>query len=165
MMLDVGCGNNPRGDVNCDLYIRYSIHLGKNKIIEPKQIPNFVHCDAHFLPFKDNVFDIVHASHLLEHCKHPYLVLTEFKRVSKSKVYIKVPNLEGILFEEHEGHLYTWSDHSLRSLLSQIFSKVEVYNVYMSIRIRFLKKLPFHPLIIRFLQNFLKTELIGVCYK
>lgn len=42
MILDVGCGiDSFRGDVNCDISKPLDI------------IPNFVFCDAHFLPFRD----------------------------------------------------------------------------------------------------------------
>ena len=77
MKLDVGCGDKPRGDVNCDLFTGASRHFTDEEhgLIDPKQIPNFVNCDSHYLPFRSNSFDVVIGNHLLEHCKHPYDVL------------------------------------------------------------------------------------------
>lgn len=93
--LDVGCGDRPRGDVNCDLFVGESAHLGKGRgWIMPKKIPNFVKCDANYLPFKKGVFDVVFCSHVLEH-KGVNAVETskELVRVAKRKIVIVVPSL------------------------------------------------------------------------
>lgn len=90
MNLDVGCGQNPQGDVNVDLFLHSNIH----RLGDLKEIPNLICADCHFLPFKDKSFNIVFSSHLLEH-KGVQLVpmCKESLRVAKNKVIIQVPNM------------------------------------------------------------------------
>ena len=122
--LDVGCGSAPRGDVNCDRFFKY----GSREIpFNPKQIKNFVFCDASCLPFRKNSFKTVYASHILEHLDEPLKALREWRRVSKCKVIIAVPNLKLMNFgEPTNGHIYTWSRFSFHHLLERVFSDVTV---------------------------------------
>jgi SAM-dependent methyltransferase len=90
MRLDVGCGNSPTGNVNVDLYPAASPHHGGP--LNTKAIPNFIQCDALHLPFRENTFDEVYASHVLEHFKNPAMLLKEMLRVSKDLVTIIVPH-------------------------------------------------------------------------
>lgn len=46
--------------------------------------------DAHYLPFRDRSFDVVKASHVIEHLKNPWKALDEMIKVS-SKEIIKFP--------------------------------------------------------------------------
>jgi len=101
--LDVGCGWNPKGDVNVDLflhkaipkreneqtiYLQYKKNLGK-----VQQIPNFLCCDVHFLPFRNEIFDIVVCDHLLEHKGINFIeVCRELLRVTQQKLYLSVPS-------------------------------------------------------------------------
>lgn len=127
LTLDVGCGHKAHGDVNIDLYpVDMPTQRADGWKLELKKNKNFIRADAHFLPFKNEVFKTVYAEHLLEHCKHPFTVVEEFERVSKEKVIIKVPRFETAP-DECRGHLYTWTLKSLEHLLSQVFGKVEVY--------------------------------------
>lgn len=91
MRLDIGCGNRPTGNVNCDLYIGPSPHHGISSL-DVTKIPNFVKCDARFLPFKDNSFGEVYASHLLEHFETPSEILIEMLRVAADLVTIITPH-------------------------------------------------------------------------
>jgi len=91
-ILDVGCGDRPKGDVNCDLFIGDFPHLQKSRIIKPKIIPNFVKCDAHHLPFKTAAFKETFSSHLIEHVNDPAKVLYEMLRVSREKVTFVLPH-------------------------------------------------------------------------
>jgi hypothetical protein len=50
-----------------------------------------ISADMHFLPFEDNSFDMVYASHVLEHSIIPVLCLGEMARVSRRYVLLKVP--------------------------------------------------------------------------
>lgn len=95
MILDVGCGNHPRGNVNCDLFIGRTPHLhgkGLDNFINPKLIQNFVRCDAHYLPFKDSAFTEVYSSHLLEHLDNPTKGLKEMVRVSGAEITFLIPH-------------------------------------------------------------------------
>jgi len=88
MILDVGCGGYPRGDVNCDLLIKDS-HERWNQ--DASWIKNFVKADARALPFKSGSFDVVYCSHVLEHLENPWIGVAELKRVSRSKVIVILP--------------------------------------------------------------------------
>jgi ubiquinone/menaquinone biosynthesis C-methylase UbiE len=69
-LLDVGCGDVPKGDVNLDLfyYMRGQ---------------NFVFGEAHYLPFKNESFIKVHSKHCLEHLEDPLVFFQEAKRILK----------------------------------------------------------------------------------
>jgi len=70
-VLDVGCGNAPKGDVNLDLFF-----YGKWK--------NFIIAEAHHLPFKNSIFEKVYCKHCLEHFENPLKFFEEAKRVLKN---------------------------------------------------------------------------------
>lgn len=90
MILDVGCGASPRGDVNCDLlFPKSDLRLGS--LSSCKIFPNFVKADVMALPFRSGSFDLVHCSHVLEHLGDPLEALRELKRVSRKKVAVIVP--------------------------------------------------------------------------
>lgn len=88
MMLDVGCGNLPKGDVNCDLYTARSAHrLGQ--LLCTGAAENFVQCDANHLPFRDGVFNQVFSGQVIEHVSDPYGMLREMKRVCRGKIIVE----------------------------------------------------------------------------
>jgi ubiquinone/menaquinone biosynthesis C-methylase UbiE len=70
-VLDVGCGDRPKGDVNLDLFF-----YGKWK--------NFIIGEAHHLPFKNEAFNKVYSKHFLEHLENPLKFFKEAKRVLKN---------------------------------------------------------------------------------
>ena len=92
LTLDVGCGDRPQGLVNVDLNNDSNELYFKSRKINPKLISNFVKADAHYLPFKRNVFTIVYCYHTLEHLVKPDLAIKELKRVSNDTVEIRVPH-------------------------------------------------------------------------
>lgn len=69
-VLDVGCGDRPKGDVNLDLFF-----YGKWK--------NFIIAEAHHLPFKNGAFNKVYTKHCLEHLENPLKFFKESKRILK----------------------------------------------------------------------------------
>lgn len=95
-ILDVGCGDHPWGDVNCDINTGYTAEGGDQKergmFIDPHKIRNFVKCDAQYLPFKDNAFTKVFCFHVIEHVNNPYLLIRELMRVSHNSVTIRCPH-------------------------------------------------------------------------
>ncbi|RLI44514.1 hypothetical protein DRO69_07215 [Candidatus Bathyarchaeota archaeon] len=126
MILDVGCGSKPKGDVNVDLFFAPTHRGGEHVAFNPKTIKNFVLADAHYLPFRDEAFNIVYSSHLLEHCLHPFKVLQEFHRVSNSIVYLEIPYGERCP-DDCPYHLYSWTSKSFEHLLSKLFPYVQCY--------------------------------------
>lgn len=53
---------------------------------------NFREGSAYELPYKDNSFDLVVCTEVLEHLDHPAKVLSEILRTSRRYVLISVPN-------------------------------------------------------------------------
>src|SRR3989344_6935160 len=89
LVLEVGSGGNPyfRANILCDAYFetqeRFFVPLiyDRPTIIAP----------AENLPFKNDAFDFVIASHVLEHSADPEKFLSELQRVAKAG-YIEVPD-------------------------------------------------------------------------
>jgi len=82
MMLDIGCGESKKGDIGVDLRKTGSVDIV---------------ADARMLPFKDESFDHVYSSHLIEHLSHREVrnVLVEWVRVLKKGgiIEIRCPDL------------------------------------------------------------------------
>ena len=117
LVLDIGCGDKPRGHVNLDLYTFESPHLrARGRRINPRQSQNFLTADAQHLPFRAKVFTDIYASHVLEHLPNPLQALQEWSRVAYRQIHIEIPNLKTIR-HENPTHLYTWSRDSLFNLL------------------------------------------------
>ena len=66
LSLDIGCGEEKRGDIGIDLKITSQVD---------------VVADAHYLPFKTGIFDKCYALASLEQVDNPLLVLKEIKRI------------------------------------------------------------------------------------
>ena len=68
---------------------------------------NFVKLDGIILPFKDNEFDFVIASHVLEHVEDVTTFIKELSRVS-SKGYIELPTVleDNLVFENKKDHIW-----------------------------------------------------------
>ncbi len=83
-ILEIGCGagilTTVLGGVGLDI-VKYPQWTGES----------FVLGDAHYLPFRDNAFDFVILSNLLEHVKKQRAVILEAKRVCKNSMYISFP--------------------------------------------------------------------------
>lgn len=69
MIVDVGVGENPKGDVNIDLARTPYCNLVAN---------------AEFLPLRENIADLLLCSQVLEHLDNPTQALKEANRVLKS---------------------------------------------------------------------------------
>src|SRR5208283_1479072 len=80
-VLDVGSGNEPRGDVNVDLF--------RSQASPKKNAKNFVVADAAFLPFRDEAFDVAFSAFTIEQVKAPFAVLKEMCRVAKRKAIVR----------------------------------------------------------------------------
>jgi len=124
MILDVGCGTLNR---NFPILKSNVINIDIQKTNFNKEFLDIL-CDAQYLPFRNEMFEIVYASHVMEHVFNPIQFLNELKRVSKRKVIIKVPRLTRKFdYYESHGHIFTWSKISLEHLLLLVFNNVEIY--------------------------------------
>ena len=98
-VLDIGCGYsaNEFADTICDVQDLSQFYKDKN----------FIRLKDKKLPFIDNQFDFVIASHVLEHVEDPKFFITEIERVSK-KGYIELPTKleDNLVFENKKDHLW-----------------------------------------------------------
>jgi len=103
LVLEVGSGGNPywRANVLCDAYLDTGERHFAKLVCDRPTILAF----TEDLPFVDNAFDFVIASHVLEHSAQPEKFLSEIQRVGKAG-YIEVPDA---FFER----LGTYSCHRL----------------------------------------------------
>lgn len=90
MILDVGCGARPRGDINCDRFQNPTLHRTHDAYIGKPQ--NLVLCDAYFLPFKSGGVETVISSKLIEHLDKPIILVKEMYRVAKRNIIIIAPH-------------------------------------------------------------------------
>ena len=119
-VLDIGCGYtaNEYATTICD--IQDLSHFYKDK--------NFVKLDGKKLPFEDNHFDFVIASHVLEHVEDYKFFINELERVS-SKGYIELPTKleDNLVFENKRDHLWQmdFDDNNSKLLISKKFQYME----------------------------------------
>ena len=98
-ILDIGCGYNANklASVICDVQDLSDYYTDKKfiKLIDKK------------LPFGDNEFDFVIASHVMEHVEDVDFFIKELERVSK-KGYIELPTMleDNLVFENKKDHLW-----------------------------------------------------------
>jgi ubiquinone/menaquinone biosynthesis C-methylase UbiE len=97
-ILDAGCGegftmnklleNNLAKKIEGIEYSNESVNFGK------KLFPNLAIKQANIyeLPYKDNAFDLIMCTEVLEHLEKPARALEEMLRVSKKYLVISVPN-------------------------------------------------------------------------
>ena len=119
-ILDIGCGYSANEFANtiCDVQDLSKFYKDKNFIkLENKQ-----------LPFKDNEFDFVIASHVLEHVKDFKFFINELERVSK-KGYIELPTKleDNLVFENKNDHLWhmDFDDVNSKLLISNKLQYIE----------------------------------------
>jgi ubiquinone/menaquinone biosynthesis C-methylase UbiE len=113
-VLDIGCGYsaNEFATTICDVQDLASFYKDREFIkLENKQ-----------LPFKDNQFDFVIASHVMEHVEDIKLFVSELERVSK-KGYVELPTKleDNLVFENKKDHLWhmDFDDVNLKLLISK----------------------------------------------
>ena len=98
-ILDIGCGYsaNEFATTICDVQDLSKFYKDKN----------FIKLENKSLPFKDNAFDFVIASHVLEHVEDFKFFIKELERVS-NKGYIELPTKleDNLVFENKKDHLW-----------------------------------------------------------
>ena len=98
-ILDIGCGYNANKFANVICDVQDLSKYYPNKI--------FVRLVEKKLPFKDNEFDFVVASHVMEHVDDVEFFIGELERVSKQG-YIELPTMleDNLVFENKKDHLW-----------------------------------------------------------
>lgn len=105
-VLDAGCGQG-----GWTVALRGSGYEVTAVDLDTSQFPEAVKADLHELPFEDNQFDIVFCTGAFEHCFAPFIVLSEFKRVSRNggAILITLPTEDNIPLLEDAGHYCSMS--------------------------------------------------------
>ena len=106
-------------------YSHDAIRLGKK--LYPKL--NIKLGNVYELPYKDNAFDLVICTEVLEHLEKPHKALSEIKRVAKKHIILSVPNepffmLANLLrgkylgtFGNHPEHVNHWTPGTFKRFL------------------------------------------------
>jgi len=119
VILDIGSGTE---ETDFPLKQENVIHAD----IDRKAYDLEILCDVHYLPFKEESFTLVFASHIVEHLINPLEAIKNLKRVAKDPVIIKIPNASFHLWEESKYHLFSWNEHTLKNLLNKEFPHVRI---------------------------------------
>ncbi len=86
LVLEVGCGGGQMREFLRTKGLRYiGIDISTSRVgadLQSKGGPDLL-CDAHFLPFADQSFDLIYTSAVTEHLACPYLVAQEVFRALK----------------------------------------------------------------------------------
>ncbi len=100
MILDVGCGEHPHGDVNLDLGKRIlasdSGPYGKANI----------YASVYNLPFIDDSFEVVHFVGLLHHLHNPNKAWNEIVRVARDIIVGEEPSRFNVKAYSDKYHVY-----------------------------------------------------------
>lgn len=169
LILDVGCGGRPHGNVNLDIGVGESKH--HNYDYNVRNHPNFSKGSVLMLPYRDNQFDAVICSHTPEHIPNPIEALSEIHRVTKNLAVLRVPNIR-VLQEPMLTHLYSWSVDSFRNFCKTRFQDVQTYADCRSVLIyefRIIKRLLRFKIIRRPLERILSRilglKVVAYCWK
>jgi len=147
-ILDVGCGSAYVTNHLANL-LRSTTVIGvdNNQLRLDIAYLRYPHLELQFadgtgLPFKNNQFDLVSLTQVLEHMEDPSLIINELYRVSNRYVFLSVPDdllwrLGNLArgkywsnFGNPEGHIRDWNKASLEEFLSKFFYSVEVRRCY-----------------------------------
>jgi ubiquinone/menaquinone biosynthesis C-methylase UbiE len=92
-IIDIGCGSGTyQKALSKGIYI--GCDLNSQSLKKAVKAPNaeYICADATHLPFKDNFFDIVLCSEVLEHLDSPLKAIKELARASKKMIVLTFPN-------------------------------------------------------------------------
>lgn len=128
-VLDVGAGDCYAADY---LQGKISYWEGINKGIDwdnNKDKYNLKNIDFHFLPYKDNSFDLVLAVNVLEHTYFPIVFLSEIARVSKKYVFLDFPLAVGdggiAANEDNPDHYFMMTQRLWEKVFTKLKFKIE----------------------------------------
>ena len=110
-ILDIGCGYRAHKNASVIADIQDFSDFYKER--------KFIQIKGKNLPFKDNEFDFVIASHVIEHVAEFEFFIKELERIT-SKGYIELPSRLGdnLVFENKNDHIWWFNfDDSINQLL------------------------------------------------
>jgi ubiquinone/menaquinone biosynthesis C-methylase UbiE len=137
-ILDVGCGMHPRGNINVDTRVKENPEIDQLHEYEMKidEIENFVRADGCHLPFRDAVFDLVLAIHVIEHTATPKQFVKELLRVSQRYVWVECPHRFSHVAKlpYHRSHVFSKTWFSKRLLPLKYHFEVDYILTFAPIR-------------------------------
>ena len=109
-VLDIGCGYTANENATVVSDVQDLSNFYKDK--------QFVKITEKKLPFKDNEFDFVITSHVIEHVDDFRFFISEIERISK-KGYIELPTKLGdnLVFENSNDHLWMFEYNDVSNIL------------------------------------------------
>jgi SAM-dependent methyltransferase len=80
---------------------------------------------AYKIPFKNETFDCVLCSHLIEHLAKPELAMKEIRRVLRTggKLIIILPTIKG--YKRDKTHVKFWDENNIEKLLKKFNFKIK----------------------------------------
>ena len=110
-ILDIGCGYTANPNANHIADVQDFSEFYKNK-------KKFIKITDKTLPFKDNEFDFVIASHVIEHVEDFEFFIKELERIS-NKGYIELPTRLGdnLVFENTSDHIWWFKFNDIEKKL------------------------------------------------
>jgi len=132
-LLDVGCGDGValyllRDIPNLRLFGTDSSEKALRTAKEKVPDGEFEMSDTSSLPYKDESFDVVISSDVIEHVEDPEKMLTEIKRVAKKEAYIIVGTpirREKLPIDPQHEQEFFKEDFS--DMMSKFFSNIELH--------------------------------------
>jgi ubiquinone/menaquinone biosynthesis C-methylase UbiE len=139
-VVDIGCGEG--FVINCLDYPKITgVDISRNALrIAKEKNPECEFCSGSIyeISFKENSFDLVIATEVLEHLERPDLALQEIKRITKNYCILSVPNepyFRAMNFFRGKNltrlgndpeHVQNWSSGKFVSLIETYFDVLEV---------------------------------------
>jgi len=124
-ILDIGCGYtaHPKATIICDVLNLADYYVGKK----------FIQLTEKKLPFKDNQFDFVISSHIIEHVEDVPFFISELERISK-KGYIELPTKleDNLVFENKTDHLWHTDFDDVNNKLI-ITKKIQIFEPILTV--------------------------------
>jgi len=174
-ILDIGCGegvilyliDNDLKEKNIELFgidsSTLALDVAKRKI--PKGI--FKKTDVYNLPFKDDSFDIILSSDVIEHVLEPKKMLSEIKRVGKNRSFVIIGT--PIRYTENpmdKSHYHEFFPQEFKKLILNYFTnaqiiqshKLEYLLLYNKISSIFKRKILLYRNLINFYSIYLKKN-------
>ncbi len=124
-ILDIGCGYTANQHASTVADVQDLSNFYKNK--------NFIKINDKKLPFKDNEFDFVITSHVIEHVENFQFFINEIERIAKQG-YIELPTRLGdnIVFENSKDHIW-WFVYDDVSNVLKVSKKNQILEPFVSV--------------------------------